>query len=84
MPPVRKIQCFYLYIFFDMNFMTFPDGPVIKSPPANAGDMGSVPGSGRSPGDGISNPLQYSYLGNPMHQGGWQGTVHGAAESNKT
>ena len=66
MPPVRKIQCFYLYIFFDMNFMTFPDGPVIKSPPANAGDMGSVPGSGRSPGDGISNSLQYSYLGNPM------------------
>ena len=69
MRPVRKIQCFYLYIFFDMNFMTFPDGPVIKSPPANAGDMGSVPGSGRSPGDGISNPVQYSCLGNPMHRG---------------
>ena len=67
-----------------MNFMTFPDGPVIKSPPANAGDMGSVPGSGRSPGDGISNPVQYSCLGNPMHQGAWQGIVHGAAESNMT
>ena len=75
MHPVRKVQCFYLYIFFDGNFMSFPDGPVIKSPPTNAGDMGSVPGSGRSPGDGIGNPLQYSCLGNPMHKGTWQATV---------
>ena len=80
MHPVRKVQCFYLYIFFDGNFMSFPDGPVIESPPANAGDMGSVPGSGRSPGDGIGNPLQYC-LGNPMHKGAWQATVHGAAKS---
>ena len=39
---------------------------VIKTPPANAGDMGSIPGSGRSPGEGNGNPLQYSCLGNPM------------------
>ena len=84
MRPVRKIQCFYLYIFFDMNFMTFPDGPVIKSPPANAGDMGSVPGSGRSPGEGNDYPLQYSYTGNPMDRGAWQATVHGPQEVDTT
>ena len=39
---------------------------VIKTPPANAGDMGSIPGSGRSPGEGNGNPLQYSCLGHPM------------------
>ena len=44
----------------------FPGGSVVKNPPANAGDSGSVPGSGRSPGEGNSNPLQYSFLGNPM------------------
>ena len=39
---------------------------VVKNPPASAGDMGSIPGSGRSPREGNGNPLQYSYLGNPM------------------
>ena len=47
--------------------------------PANAGDMGSIPGLGRSPGAGNGNPLQYSCLGNLMHNGSWQATVHGAA-----
>ena len=46
--------------------MGLPDGSVVKNPPANAGDVGSVPGSGRSPGGGNDNPLQYSYLGNPV------------------
>ena len=40
-----------------------------KNPPANAGDVGSIPGSGRSPGGGNGNPLQYSCLGNPMDRG---------------
>ena len=44
----------------------FPGGSVVKSPPANAGDSGSIPGSGRSPGEGSGNPLQYSCQGNPM------------------
>jgi len=48
-----------------------------KNPSANAGDTGSVPGSGRSPGEGHGNPLQYSCLGNPMHRGAWQATVYG-------
>ena len=53
---------------------------VIKTPPANEGDTGSIPGSGRSPGGENGNPLQYSYLGNPMDRGAWQVTVHGVAK----
>ena len=44
----------------------FPGGLVVKNLPTNAGDMGSIPGSGRFPGEGNGNPLQYSCLGNPM------------------
>ena len=45
----------------------------------NAGDIGSIPGSGRSPGEGNGNPLQYSCLGNPMDRGAWEAIVHGIA-----
>ena len=55
-----------------------------KNPLANAGDMGSIPGSGRSPGEGNGNPVQYSCLENPMHRGTWRATVHGIAESGTT
>ena len=51
----------------------------VKNPPANAGDTrdtGSIPGSGRSPGEGNGNPLQYSCLGNPMDREAWWATVH--------
>ena len=58
----------------------FPYGSVIKNPPANAGDAGSIPGSGRCPGEGNGNPLQYSCLGNPMDRGAWEATVHGVAK----
>ena len=57
---------------------------VVKNPTANAGDIrdtGSIPGSGRSPGGGHGNPLQYSCLENPMDRGAWQATVHGVAMS---
>ena len=47
----------------------FPGGSVIKNPPANSGDMWLIPWSGRSPGEGNGNPLQYSCLGNPMDRG---------------
>ena len=50
----------------------------------NAGDLGSVPGLGRSPGEGNRNPLLYSCLGNPMDSGTWRATVHGVAESDMT
>ena len=60
--------------------MGFPGGSEVKNPPANAGELGSIPGSGRSPGEGNGNPLQYSCLGNPIDQGAWQATVHGVVE----
>ena len=47
----------------------FPGGSVAKNPPTNAGDAGSIPVSGRSPGEGNGNPLKYSCLGNPMDRG---------------
>ena len=53
---------------------------VVKNLPANAGDArdaGSIPGTGRSPGVGNGNPLQYSCLENPMNKGAWLSTVHG-------
>ena len=54
---------------------------VKKIPAANAGDVGSIPGSGRFPGEGNGNPFQYSCLENPMDRGAWQATVHGVAKS---
>ena len=47
----------------------------------NVGDEGSIPGLGRSPGEGNGNPIQYSCLGNPMDTGTWQATVHGVAKN---
>ena len=54
---------------------------VVKNLPANAGDSGSIPGSGRSPGEGDDNPLQYCSLENPMDRGAWKATVHGATKN---
>ena len=51
-----------------------------KESACNAGDVGSIPGLGRSPGEGNGNPLQYSCLENPMNRGAWQPTVHGVPE----
>ena len=61
--------------------MGFPGGSKVKNPPANAGDVASIPGSGRSPGEGDGSPLQYSCLGYPMDRGGKQAAVHGVTES---
>ena len=58
---------------------TFQVAPVVKNLPASAGDardVGSIPGSRRSPRGGHGNPLQYSYLENPMNRGAWWATVH--------
>ena len=60
--------------------MGFPGGSVVKNLPASAGDVGSIPGLGRSPGGGNGNPLQYSCLGNFMDRGAWQATVLGVAK----
>ena len=58
----------------------FPDGSEVKASARNAGDLGSIPGLGRSPGEGNGNPLQYSCLKNPMDGGAWWATVHGVAK----
>ena len=54
---------------------------MVKNLPANAGGVGSIPGSGRSLGEGNGNPLQYPCLGNPMDRGAWRATVHGVPKS---
>ena len=59
----------------------FPGHTEVKVSTWNAGDPGSIPGSGRSPGEGNSNPLQYSCLENPMEGEAWCATVHGVAKS---
>ena len=62
--------------------MGFPGGPEVKASAAcNAGDLGSIPGLGRSPGEGNGNPLQYSCLEDPMDGGALWATVHGVAKS---
>ena len=61
--------------------MNFPRGSVVNNLSANAGDAGSILGSGRSPGEGNGNPLQYSYLENPTDRGAWLATVHGVTKS---
>ena len=53
------------------------NGSVVKNLPANAGNVSSISGSRRSPGEGNGNPLQHSCLGNPMGRGAWEATVHG-------
>ena len=56
--------------------MGFPGGSEVKNPPANAGELGSIPGSGRYPKEGNGNSLQYSCLRNPMDRGAWWATIH--------
>ena len=73
-----------IYITSNVYTGSFPGSSVVKNPPASAGDArdpGSIPGSGRSSGEGNGEPLQYSHLENPMDGGAWQATVHGIAKS---
>ena len=62
-------------------YREFPGSLVSKESACSERDLGSVPGSGRSPGEGKGNPLQYSCLENPMDRGAWWATVHGVAKS---
>ena len=92
---VSYVYCIGRWIFFNHWFFTFWEAPcvcvywasqvvpVVKNPPANAGDtgdVGSIPGLGRSPGGGHGNPLQYSCLENPMDRRAWWAAVHGVAK----
>ena len=60
---------------------SFSSSSVVKNSPVNAGDMGLIPGLGRSPGEGNGNPLQYSCLRNPIGRGAWWAAVHAVAKS---
>ena len=71
---------FYSRLFFSLLLWGLPWRLNGKELSANAGDVGLTPGSGRSPGVGHSNPLQYSCLENPMDRGAWQATVHGVTK----
>ena len=62
----------------------FRGGSEVKVSACNIGDLGSIPGSGRSPGEGDGNPFQYYCLENPMDRGAWWATVHRVAESDTT
>ena len=62
----------------------FPGGAEVKASACSVGDLGSIPGSGRSPGEGNGNPLQYSCLGNPKDRGVWWATVHGVPKKSDT
>ena len=81
----RGVLCIYWFtvnLFFSVlrqDYKGFPHSAVGKESACSAGDLGSIPGSGRSPGEGNGNPLQYSCLENPMDRGAWQTTVHGVA-----
>ena len=61
--------------------LNFPGSSVVKTPPANAGDKGSIPGWERSSGGRNGNPLQYTCLENPVDRGGWRATVHRVTKS---
>ena len=69
------------FIYLKPSTIGFPGGLVVKNLPANAGDAGLIPGLGRFPGGGHSNPLQYSCLGNSMDRGAWQAIVHAMAKA---
>ena len=75
-PDVFGIQ---VLAYFRKEIEGFPASSGVKNPPETR-DTGSIPGSGRSPGEGDGNPLQYPYLGNPMDRGAWRATVCGVAK----
>ena len=73
--------CVCIHIIYTCSF---PGGTMVKNPPANAGDTKDtslIPGSGRFPGEGHGNPLQYSFMENPMDRGAWWATVHKVTQS---
>ena len=80
----RMQQSLVLPLMEVQGTLGFPEGTAVKNLPANAGgsrDTGSIPGSGRFPGVGNDDPLQYSCLENPMDRGAWQATLRKTANS---
>ena len=79
----KSMNCSHFHSFIHLFFwrLLIPSGSVVKNLPANARDLGSIHGLGRSPGEGNGNTLQYSCLENPMDGGAWWAAVHGVATS---
>ena len=71
----------YIYVYVCISVLSFPGGSEVKASACNEGDLDSIPGSGRSPGEGNGSPLQYSCLENPMDGGAGRATVHRVAKS---
>ena len=80
MPSIVRREIFHFHSS-GIEHLCFPGGPDGKESTCNAGDLGSIPGLGRSPGGGHGNLLQYSCLENPMDRGAWWATVHGVAKN---
>ena len=76
--PTTSRSIYYIHTYIHMGFPGGSDG---KESACNAGDLGSIPGLGRSPTEGNGNPLQYACLKNPMDRLAWRATVHGVAKS---
>ena len=74
-PPLSPTPCITFPRFKRHRLRYFPGGTAVKESACNAGDWGSIPGSGRSPGEGNGNPLQYSCQGNPIDRQAWQVTA---------
>ena len=82
--PILAVMNYHKFSRLKQHMCGFPDGSVGKESACSAGDtgdVGSIPGSGRSPGEGNGNPLQYSCLENPMDRGAWWAIVHGVAKN---
>ena len=81
---VEQTVFVYMHVYMHVCMGGVPGGSVVEKSPANAGDTGdtgSIPGLGRSPGEGNGNPLRYSCLENPVDRGAWWAIVHGIVKS---
>ena len=78
-PSLKLLLCIYTPMLTPGPIYRCPGGSVVKNPSADAGDPCSIPGSGRSPGEGNGYALQYACLENPMDRGAWRGTICGVA-----
>ena len=72
---------FFFFLKSNLHMGTSLVAQIVKNLPANAGDLGLIPGLGRYPGGGQDNPLQYSCMGNPMDRGAWRVILHGVTKN---